>query len=118
MKNINKNAKTRRKIRIRAKIKEKNTYPRISIFRSNKYIYAQTIDDEKKITLVSFSSLKFKNDQKKLTKKEKAKLVGKELAKILKQKKITQVVFDRGSYAYKGQVKSLAEGLREEGIKI
>jgi large subunit ribosomal protein L18 len=118
MKKITRNAKIRRKLRVRSKICGESKRPRISVFRSNKYIYAQAIDDVKRITLASFSSLKLKTLKEKITKVKRAHLVGKELARILKEKKINQAIFDRGWYAYKGQVKALAEGIRSGGIKI
>ena len=90
--------------------------PRLSVFRSNKQIYAQIIDDVKRKTLVSFSS-------KDLTKAEKdslavAKAVGEGLAKKAKVKKIKEVVFDRSGYKYHGRVKALAEGARQGGLKF
>jgi large subunit ribosomal protein L18 len=116
MKNITRDRKLRRKRRVSSNIKGTNLKPRISIFRSNKYIYAQAIDDEKRITLANASSLALKD--KKMKKTEKAKEVGKKLGKILLSKKINQAVFDRGWYSYLGKVKAVAEGLREAGIKI
>jgi large subunit ribosomal protein L18 len=116
MKNINRDRKLRRKRRVSSNIKGTNLRPRISIFRSNNYIYAQAINDEKRITIASASSLTLKD--KKMKKTEKAKEVGKKLGEILLSKKIKQAVFDRGWYSYLGQVKALAEGLREAGIKV
>ncbi len=124
MKKITKDRKLRRKIRVRSKIFGTGEKPRISVFRSNKYIYVQAIDDEKRITLAAYSSLKLRkeknNPEKKqpLTKTQEARLVGINFAKILKDKKITQGVFDRGIYSYGGRVKAIAEGLREGGLKI
>ena len=89
--------------------------PRISVFRSNKYIYAQAIDDGKKQTLASYSSLKLKEKKKKI---EQAFLVGERLAQLLKEKKITSGVFDRGRCSYNGRAKALAEGLRKQGLVI
>ena len=120
MKQITRDRKLRRKRRIRADIVGAAQKPRISVFRSNRYIFVQAIDDEARKTLVQFSSLhlkKAKNYQKG-KKTDEAKKVGLELAKRLKGKKITKAVFDRGLYAYLGRVKSLAEGLREGGIKV
>jgi len=114
--------KKRRKRRIGSKIKGSHDRPRISVFRSNYYIYAQAIDDENRQTIAQYSSLLSKKSKKttdqKKTKTEQAKEVGQVLAGILKKKKITRAVFDRGSYAYKGRVKALAEGLRKGGLKI
>lgn len=84
--------------------------PRLSVFRSNKYIYAQIIDDERGITLVEANS--------KSLKIEKAKEVGKLLAKKAIKKGIKTVWFDRGKYKYHGKVKALAEGAREGGLNF
>lgn len=111
---INLDKKLRKKNRTSANIKGKENKPRISVYRSNKYIYAQAIDDEKRITIASFSSLKIGKGKK----TEQARLVGFELGKKLLEKKINQAVFDRGVYSYKGRVKALCEGLREAGLKI
>ncbi len=102
----------RRHGRVRAKVSGTNVRPRLSVFRSNRYIYAQIIDDREKRTLVSFSDLKMTEG----TKKERAYAVGKELAKRAKAKGIESVVFDRGGYLYTGRVKALAEGAREGGL--
>jgi len=121
MKNINRNRKLRRKKRVSANICGIKNRPRISVFRSNRHIYAQAIDDIERKTLVSSSSvvlLKNKKINKKITKKEEAKLVGFDLAEKLKKINISQAVFDRGGYHYHGRVAALADGLREGGIKI
>ncbi len=89
--------------------------PRISVFRSNRYISAQFIDDEKGVTLVALSSKKI---EKKNTPVESAFEMGKELAKAAKAKKITEAFYDRKNFRYHGQVKALAEGLREGGISF
>lgn len=107
---------TRRKIRVRSKLFGTGERPRISVFRSNKYIYVQAIDDKKRQTLLSQSSPKLK--EQKSPKVEQAKLVGKALAKALTKKGVKMGLFDRGPYPYKGRVKALAEGLREGGIQI
>lgn len=111
--------KLRKKRRVSSGIKGTKERPRISVFRSNKYIYSQAIDDEQQKTIASFSSLVLRKKTKnKKSKSEEAKLVGFELAKILKEKGIKKAVFDRGIYRYHGRVKALAEGLREGGIEI
>lgn len=94
--------------------------PRISVFRSVRFMYAQAIDDMKKNTIASFSSVNLKKLKEyiKNPKSAEAKNVGLELAKKMKEKGIEKAVFDRGSYIYKGRVKFLAEGLREGGIII
>ena len=107
-------------IRVRSSLFGLAEKPRISVFRSNKYIYAQAIDDQKKKTIAYFSSLNLKQikEKGKITKAKQAVLVGQGLAKLLKKKKIFSAVFDRGSYAYLGRVKILCEELRQGGIKI
>jgi len=114
MEKINFNKKTRKKRRIGTSINGTEKRPRISVFRSNHYIYAQAIDDEKRVTLVSFSSQKLSKSKK----VNQAKEVGLQLAKALKEKKLSTVVFDRNIYIYKGRVKALCDGLREGGIKV
>lgn len=101
-------------------MKNANKLPRISVFASNRYTYAQAIDDEARKTLASYSSLKLARSKKleKRKKVEAAKMVGLELVKIMKKEGITKAVFDRGRYVYKGRVKAVAEGLREGGLKI
>lgn len=120
MKKINFNRVLRRKMRVSANIFGTANKPRISVFRSNKYIYTQAIDDAKRITLASYSSLNLaKNkDNKKENKTSAAKKVGTEFAEIMKAKGITQAVFDRNLYSYQGRVKALAQGLREGGIRL
>jgi len=121
MKNINRNRRLRRKLRISANVFGTKDRPRISVFRSNRYIYAQAIDDERKITLTSSSSLvltKNKKIDKKITKTEQAKITGLDLGEKLKKLGIDKAVFDRGWYHYHGRVAALAMGLRESGIRI
>lgn len=89
---------------------------RLSVFRSNKYISAQIIDDTKGETLVSVSEGELK--ETKGTKTERAKNLGLILAKKARDKKISKVVFDRGEFAYHGRVKALAQGAREGGLKF
>lgn len=104
---------TRRK-RIRAKISGTKEMPRLSVFKSNKYVYAQLIDDEMGKTLVSASSAKISAKGKLVQ----AKKVGEDLAKKAIEQKIKKVVFDRGGFIYTGRVKALAEGAREAGLKF
>ena len=107
--------KNRRQIRVRSKINSTSDRPRVSVYRSNKYVAAQVIDDIKGVTIIGISQ---KNLKLNGTKTEKAKSLGLELANKLKTKKITKIIFDRGSYAYHGRVKSIAEGLREGGMEF
>ena len=104
----------RRHIRIRSQVAGTETKPRLSVFRSNKAIYAQLVDDTKGQTLAAASSLGVKGKKG----VEAAKVVGQELAKIAKEKKVVACVFDRGGYLYHGQVKALAEGAREGGLQF
>ena len=90
--------------------------PRIVVFRSLNHIYAQIIDDLAGKTLVASSTLHLKNNEDDKT--AKARLVGIDLAKKALQAGITEACFDRGQYLYHGRVKSVAEGLREAGLKI
>lgn len=90
--------------------------PRVSVFRSNRYIYAQLIDDAAGKTLVSVNSRDLKD--KKLKKTDAAKAVGLLAGEAAKKLGIKSAVFHRGSYRYHGRVKAVAEGLREAGIKI
>jgi len=106
-----------RKTRIRSKTKGNLAKPRLSVFRSNKYTYAQVIDDEKGRTIVGVSEREFSSDEK-LKKIEKAKKLGMLIAKKAIAKKIKEVVFDRGAYKYHGRVKAVAEGAREGGLKF
>lgn len=112
-----KELREKRKRRVRAKISGTATRPRLSVFRSNKHIYAQLIDDQKGRTLVACSDLELKIN-KKLTKTEIAQEVGKQLAVKALKKGLKSVVFDRNGYKYHGRVKALAEGVREGGLNV
>ena len=105
-----------RHARVRNKVKGTNECPRLNVFRSNSNIFAQIIDDEKGVTLVSSSSveLKIKNGGN----AEGAKLVGKDIAEKAKKSGITKVVFDRGGYQYHGRVEALADAARENGLEF
>jgi len=105
----------RRHNKVRSKISGTTTKPRLAIFRSNSNIYAQLIDDVNRVTLWSASDLKMK---KEWTKTDMSKKVWEEIAKVAKKLKITEVVFDRGGFAYHGRVKALAEAARENGLKF
>lgn len=113
MSKISKNKqRERRHRRVRAKVKGTALRPRLSIFKSNKAIYVQLIDDVTAKTLATASSSALKGKSM----MEKAKAVGGEIAKIAKTKKISKVVFDRGGYVYTGKVKALADSAREGGL--
>ena len=104
--------------RIRSNMIGTSETPRLCVFRSNKEIYAQIIDDESRTTLVSASSLEKELNVKNGSNVEAAKVVGKALAEKAKKAKITKVVFDRGGYLYHGRVKALAEAARENGLEF
>ncbi len=106
----------RRHRRVRSKISGTSKVPRLCIFRSSKHIYAQLVNDEKNKTLVAASDLETKKSKK--PKVDKAREVGKLIAKKALDKKIEKVVFDRGGYKYHGRVKALAEGAREGGLRF
>lgn len=105
----------KRHIRIRKKIKGTAQRPRLVIFRSLSHIYAQLVDDEKGHILAESSDLKLKTKGKKA---DKAKEVGIDIAKKASDKKITEVIFDRGGYKYHGRVKNIAESARKGGLKF
>jgi large subunit ribosomal protein L18 len=113
-------AKTQRRLKIKKRIRSKifgtPERPRLSVFRSNREIYAQIIDDLSGTTLVSASSQKIKKIDG--DKKAVAYEVGKILASLAKQKGIDNVVFDRNGYLYHGRVKALADGAREGGLQF
>ena len=108
----------RRHLRVRMNIAGTASLPRLNVYRSNKHIYAQIIDDVKGVTLVSASSndkeLKLANGSN----VEAAKQVGALVAKRALEQSITAVVFDRGGYLYHGRVQALADGAREAGLKF
>ena len=112
-----KNTADRRKTRIRAKVKGTTQRPRLSIFRSYKHVYAQLIDDIKQQTLIGASETELKVVEK-ANKSGRAKEIGLLIAKKAAAKKVTTVVFDKGSYKYHGRVKAVAEGAREGGLKF
>lgn len=121
----------RRHRRVRAKIFGTPERPRLCVFRSNKHIYAQLIDDEKSQTLVAASDLEVKKQKTKIKdekiKKDKKSFSGKiaiahEIGKLIAdraiKKKIKKIVFDRGGHKYHGRTKALAEGAREGGLEF
>lgn len=112
-----KTQKERRHRRVRAKIQGTDERPRLCVFRSNKHIYAQIIDDEKGRTLVSASDLEIK-DSKKDKKTDLAQKVGQLIAQKAKEKKIKTVVFDRGGFRYHGRIKTLADEARKQGLQF
>lgn len=107
-----------RHARVRAKVVGTAEIPRLNVFRSNSNIFAQIIDDEKGITLVSASSIDKELKIENGSNVEAAKKVGELVAKRAKKAKITKVVFDRGGYLYHGRVEALAEAARENGLEF
>lgn len=110
-------ARVRRHLRIRKKVSGTSERPRLSVYRSEKNIYAQIIDDVNKVTLVSASSID-KEFEGIGSNKEAARKVGTLLAKRALEKGIKSVVFDRGGYIYHGRIQELAEGAREAGLEF
>ena len=102
------------KYRVRNKISGTAERPRLSVFRSNKQIYVQIINDDEGRTLVAASSL----GKKKMPKKEQAAKVGEKIAQIALEAGITQVVFDRNGYLYHGRIQEVANGARKGGLKF
>ena len=113
MKLTKKQRRTRIKNRIRKIVSGTDKQPRLSVFRSNKEIYAQLIDDVSNVTLTSASSASSKG-----TKTEQASAVGKLIADNALKAGFSSVVFDRGGFLYHGRVKALAESAREGGLKF
>lgn len=109
--------RAKRHLRVRSKISGTPDCPRLDVFRSNKNIYAQIIDDTQGVTLVSASSLE-KDFGGNGSNKEAAKKVGELVAKRALEKGIENVVFDRGGFVYHGRVAAVAEGARECGLKF
>lgn len=118
MKNIRENFKKikryRRHRRIRVRVHGNAKRPRFSVFKSNRYLSVQLIDDEKGITVATAST----RAQKGKNPMEKAVELGRKISEIAKEKKIKEVVFDRGGYLYAGKIKALADSARKEGLKF
>lgn len=104
----------RRRIRIRAKVQGTEMRPRLAVFKSNKFLYAQLIDDNKGVTIASATTKELKGKSS----LEKAHETGKLLAKKALDQKVKEVVFDRSGYVYTGKIKAVAEGAREGGLKF
>lgn len=107
-----------RHARVREKVSGTASIPRLNVFKSNQNIFAQLIDDEKAVTLVSASSIDKELKLENGSNVESATKVGALLAKRAKDKKIKQVVFDRGGYLYHGRVEALADSARENGLEF
>jgi len=124
-----KNKAIKRKTKIRAGLRRVTGRLRLSVFRSNKYIYAQIVDDQQGKTLAAASEKDLKKlktkpacrqgrNEKLKTKIDKAKAIGEVLAKKALRKKIKKVYFDRGGYKYHGRIKALAQGARKGGLEF
>jgi large subunit ribosomal protein L18 len=112
---VNRDIKLKKQIRIRLRVLGTPERPRLAITRSSKNISVQAIDDTKGVTLAAATSVKITD---KMTKSEKSKVVGKEIANLLKDKKLDTAVFDRRGFKYHGRVKLLADSIRDNGIKF
>ena len=109
----------RRKIRIRKKISGTAERPRLVVYRSNLHLYAQIVDDGSGTTLAATSTLSLKKTESGAhCNISGAALVGKEIARLAKEKSISQVVFDRNGYLYHGRIKAVADGAREGGLEF
>ena len=114
-----KKAHFKRKKRIRSHLRGSAQRPRLTVFRSNRHIYAQIIDDDQAHTLASASTVESENrDQNLSASVESAKVVGHLIGKRAVAKSIGQVVFDRSGYVYHGRIRALADGARESGLKF
>ena len=118
---IKRKAWLKKRARIKLSLGVSGKYPRLVVFKSNKHIYGQLIDDNTQKTLLS-SSTNDKNLTKELKtvsgKVEESKVIGFSLGKKIKAKKIDKIIYDRNGYKYHGRVKALAEGIREKGINF
>ncbi|MBI2040002.1 50S ribosomal protein L18 [Candidatus Microgenomates bacterium] len=110
---MNRSLRMKRHYKVRKKVVGTSDRPRLSLFRSNKHIYVQIIDDSSSKTLVFISDVKQEG-----TKLEKAYKVGKKLAEMALKNKIKTVVFDRGGFLYHGRIAEVARGAREGGLKF
>jgi len=110
--------KSRRKNRVKARVSGAADRPRLAVYRSNRAISAQLIDDDKGFTLVFASSRELGKEAAKKNKSEQAAMVGELLGGRAKGANISEMVFDRRSYAYHGRVRALAEAVRKSGIKM
>ena len=116
---LDKNAtRKKRHARVRAKLSGTAARPRLNVFRSNKHVYAQVIDDVNGVTLASASSLEKDFGLESTANLEAAQKIGELVAKRAAEKGISAVVFDRGGYLYHGRVKALADAARENGLEF
>ena len=118
MKISKKQHRTKRHTRVRARVSGTADIPRVSVFRSNRHVFVQIVDDARGRTLVSTEIKSAKKGATKGNKTEIAAKIGESLAEKAKEAGITKVVFDRGGYKYHGRVKAFADGLRKGGLKF
>lgn len=118
MRKVYKSRRDRRRTKIRARLTGTANRPRLVVFRSNKYIYGQLVDDGKEETLVAVSDRKLGAGGKKPMKVARAGLVGERLGQEAKIAGIKKVVFDRAGYKYHGRIKALAESARRTGLEF
>ncbi|MBX7067267.1 MAG: 50S ribosomal protein L18 [Parachlamydiales bacterium] len=111
------NARAKRVMRVRKKVRGSTDCPRLSVSKTNLHIYAQLIDDEKGVTLAGFGT-QSKDCREKRKSKESAKEVGKQIAHLAKGKNINTVIFDRGRYKFHGLIAELANSAREAGLQF
>ncbi len=116
----NTTGRDRRRARVKKKLLVSSDRPRLNVFRSNKHMYAQLVEnlDGKVIASASTLNKDLKGKVKKVKKSEAAEKVGQAIGKLAKDKGVTEVVFDRSGYLYHGRVKALAEGARKAGLKF
>ena len=117
--NLKRKSWMKKKYRTKKSLGALGQYLRLVVFRSNKHIYSQLLDDEKNITILSSSSIDKDFDNKKCKNKiDLSKEVGYNIAEKMKKNKIDKIIFDRNGYLYHGRVRAAAEAIREKGIKI
>jgi len=117
---VKRNKRLRKARGVRRRVRGDASKPRLSVFRSNKFLYAQAIDDFTGVTVAAANELEasLKGDCQSIAKAEAAKVVGKAIAERLREKGIERVVLDRGWYRYHGRLKAFADAAREGGLKF
>lgn len=119
MKASSRTKRIKRHKRVKARILKAGARPRLSVFRSNKHVFLQIIDDTRGKTLIGMGDFaKEKGKKKKMTKTDSARELGRQIAAAAVAKNIKKVVFDRGGFKYHGRVKAVAEGVREGGLEF
>lgn len=119
--NYYQNQRQKRRQRVRAKLKGTKHRPRLNVFRSNKHVYAQVINDDRGQVVAASNELMIKKATQKLlsgSKTQRSQLVAEDLAKKIKQRKITRLCFDRGQYKFHGRVKQIAEVIKKHGVQL